>query len=65
VGPCAPVWTGPGSGNPLRPSGGDGSFGAERFASSPVVSDGTLYMATDQGRLFAFTRDGRATGTTP
>lgn len=44
---------------------GDGTSTGEQFGASPVISDGTLYATTNQGRLFAFTVAGRAAGTTP
>ncbi|HEX8104913.1 MAG TPA: PQQ-binding-like beta-propeller repeat protein [Solirubrobacteraceae bacterium] len=49
---CPALWT---------QTAADGGF----FYSTPVVSDGTLYAGTQEGRLHAYTIAGVAAGTTP
>ena len=51
---CTPLWQ-------ASPTGDS----SELFDSSPVVSDGTLYATTNEGRLYAYTLNGQAAGTTP
>lgn len=53
-GVCPQLWS-------FAPSDGSG----ERFDTSAVISDGTVYDVTNGGNLYAFTLDGRAAGTTP